>query len=151
MLQPAVVHHTREKGGVSLREVPIPEPRADGVVVRVAAVGVCRSDVTQYLNRQAWRVTLPVVLGHEFAGVVEAVGKDVTSFVAGDRVVAETIAATCGHCSLCRSGQYHLCPRRLEFGCSRDGAMTQHISVPARCLHRVPDGLSLEIAALCEP
>lgn len=151
MPQPAVVQHELAERGVELREVPVPDPAAGSVLLRVGAVGVCGSDVHQYLNEHSWPVNIPVILGHEFAGVVEAVGAGVTEVVPGDRVVSETAAEICGRCALCRTGRYHLCPERKGFGYGRDGAMTQRIDVPARCLHKLPDGLPLETAALCEP
>ena len=151
MSQPAVVHHALVKRGVELREVDVPEVPNDSVLLRVGAVGICGSEVHQYLNEHSWAVNIPVILGHEFAGEIEQVGVNVTEYAPGDRVVSETAASICGRCALCRSGRYHLCPERKGFGYGRDGAMTQRIDVPARCLHRVPDGLPLDQAAMCEP
>ena len=93
----------------------------------------------------------PVVLGHEFSGRVVTVGAKVSGFSSGDRVVSETAAIIDPDSPLTRHGLYNLDPSRKGFGYGVDGAMTRFVRVPARCLHRVPVGLSLRIAALTEP
>lgn len=147
---PAVVQYALEPGGVELRERPTPEPAPGEVVLRVGAVGVCGSDVHQLHGTQSWAVNVPVVLGHEFAGTVAAAPAG-AAFREGDRVVSETAARICGHCALCRSGAYNLCPERLGFGYGADGAMAVEVAVPERCLHPIPDALAWEVAALAEP
>jgi alcohol dehydrogenase/L-iditol 2-dehydrogenase len=136
---------------VELREVSLPEYGEDEVLLRVGAVGVCGSEVHQYHATHSWPVNFPVILGHEFGGTVVAVGSNVNGFREGDRVVSETAAKICGQCIFCRSGQYNVCPNRSGFGYGQDGAMTQFVAVPQRCLHRIPDELPFEIAALTEP
>jgi L-iditol 2-dehydrogenase len=149
---PALVHYALEKGAVELREVPRPTSLAeDEVLLESQAVGVCGSDVHQFHNTQSWRVNVPVILGHEFCGVVAAIGKGVKGFKEGDRVTSETAARICGHCAYCRSGEYNLCPERLGFGYGADGAMAAFVKVPARCLHHLPHSVSFEKAALTEP
>ena len=148
----AVVHYELREGGVELREVPPPPDPGEGeVVLRSEAIGVCGSEVHQYHNSQSWPVNVPVILGHEFSGVVARVGPGVTSFREGDRVVSETAARICGQCAYCRSGEYNLCPRRLGFGYGIDGAMADEVRVPARCLHHLPANVPLTSAALTEP
>lgn len=148
----AVVHYALEMGAVELREWPRPEELADDeVLLKTGAIGVCGSEVHQYHNTHSWRVNVPVVLGHEFSGVVERAGKAVRGFKEGDRVTSETAARICGHCLYCRSGEYNLCPERLGFGYGLDGAMATSVKVPARCLHHLPDAVSFEKAALTEP
>jgi L-iditol 2-dehydrogenase len=151
MKMPAVVHYALQKGGVELREVPVPEPAAREVVLRVAAVGVCGSDVHSYHNTQSWTASVPVVLGHEFCGEVAAVGPGVTAFREGDFVVSETAAEIDEDSPQARSGLYNLDPHRRGFGAARDGAMAHYVRVPVRCLHRVPAGLAPEVAACAEP
>lgn len=132
--------------------MPHPEPPGFGeVVLRVGGVSVCGSDVHQYHNTQSWAVNVPVILGHEFGGTVAAVGSGVHGWREGDRVVSETAAVVCGECALCRTGRYNLCPHRLGFGYGVNGAMAEFVRVPARCLHRIPDSLPFERAALTEP
>ncbi len=148
----AVVHYALKAGAVQLREVPRPADLAeDEVLLATEAVGVCGSEIHQYRNSQSWSVRVPVVLGHEFSGVVAQVGKSVQGFREGDRVTSETAARICGRCAYCRTGEYNLCPERLGFGYGVDGAMADFVKVPARCLHRLPDAVSFDKAALIEP
>ncbi len=148
----AVVHYALEEGAVELREVPKPRDLAeDEVLLHTRAVGVCGSEVHQYHNTQSWPVRVPVVLGHEFSGVVAQLGKSVRGFREGDRVTSETAARVCGRCAYCRTGNYNLCPERLGFGNGVDGGMADFVKVPARCLHALPSSVSFEKAALTEP
>ncbi|MBI1388639.1 MAG: alcohol dehydrogenase catalytic domain-containing protein [bacterium] len=151
MSQPAVVHFALKERSVELRDIDIPAIRSNQVLMRVAAVGVCGTDVHQYLNEHSWPVQLPVVMCHEFSGIIEEVGKRVTEFAPGDRVVSETAAFICGECHFCRTGRYHLCPHRVGFGQGKNGGLTQLVAVPARCLHRVPNSIPMHHAALSEP
>ena len=146
-----VVHYALAPQAVELREIPVPEIGEDEVLLRVGGVSVCGSDVHQYHNSQSWPVRIPVVLGHEFCGTVAQVGSRVKGFREGDRVVSETAATICGQCLYCRTGDYNLCPERSGFGYGTDGAMANYVSVPARCLHHIPDSLPFERAALTEP
>lgn len=148
---PAVVNYAPEPRSVELREVPVPTIGDDDALLRVAAAGVCGSDLHQWLGGASWPVRYPVVLGHEFSGVVEAVGDRVVGFSTGDRVVSETAAVVDPTSPFVRDGRYHLDPERRGFGYGVDGAMTTFVRVPARCLHHVPDGLPLASAALVEP
>jgi L-iditol 2-dehydrogenase len=147
--QPAVVHYALAPLAVELREVPVPDVGEGDVLLEVGAVSVCGSDVHQAHGTHSWKVDVPVVLGHEFAGTVARVGGGVRGFREGDRVVSETAAHICGECLLCRTGRYNLCPSRKGYGL--DGAMAQYVRVPARCLHHVPDTLPFDIACLTEP
>src|SRR2546422_3698888 len=147
----AVVNIEGKPYRVELQEKPQPKIGDSDVLLRVRGVGVCGSDLHQWHATHPWQVNYPVVMGHEFGGEIAAVGKDVRSFKEGDRVVSETAAWICGECAYCRTGLYNLCPRRLGFGYGVDGAMAEYVRVPARCLHRVPDGLAFEDAAMTEP
>ncbi|HEY8149517.1 MAG TPA: alcohol dehydrogenase catalytic domain-containing protein, partial [Vicinamibacteria bacterium] len=146
-----LVQYALQPQAVELRELPIPELDEEDVLLRVGAVSVCGSDVHQYHNQQSWPVNVPVVLGHEFGGVVARVGARVRGFKEGDRVVSETAASICGQCLYCRIGEYNLCPRRSGFGYGTHGAMAEFVRVPERCLHHIPDSLPFERAALTEP
>jgi L-iditol 2-dehydrogenase len=148
----ALVHFALEEGAVELREVPRPDNLGeDELLLASRAVGVCGSDIHQYHNTQSWPVDVPVILGHEFCGVVAIVPKGVTGFKEGDRVTSETAASICGQCLYCRTGEYNLCPRRRGFGYGLNGAMAEFVKVPARCLHHLPDAVTFEKAALIEP
>jgi L-iditol 2-dehydrogenase len=151
MTQAAVVQFALAPLAVELRDVAVPDVADEDVLLRVGAVSVCGSDVHQAYNTHSWPVTIPVVLGHEFAGTVARTGRAVKGFRDGDRVVSETAAEVCGVCSLCRTGRYNLCPRRKGFGYGIDGAMASYVRVPARCLHRIPDSLPFPLACLAEP
>jgi L-iditol 2-dehydrogenase len=146
-----LVQYALQPQAVELRELPVPELGDEDVLLRVGAVSVCGSDVHQYHNQQSWAVNVPVVLGHEFGGVVARVGARVRGFKEGDRVVSETAASICGECLYCRTGEYNLCPRRSGFGYGTHGAMAEFVRVPERCLHHIPDSLPFERAALTEP
>jgi len=147
----AVVNFSPVPYSVELREVARPEPGEDDVVLAVEAVGVCGSDLHQWTGLQSWPVNHPVVLGHEFAGRVAALGRGVRGWSEGDRAVSETAAVIDPNSPLTRAGLYNLDPTRRGFGYGVDGAMTRFVRVPGRCLHRVPDGLAMEQAALTEP
>lgn len=151
MSQSAVVQYALEPMAVELRDIAVPAIGDLDVLLRVGAVSVCGSDVHQCYNTHSWPVNLPVVLGHEFAGTVAQVGRGVTGFREGDRVVSETAAEVCGACMLCRTGRYNLCPTRKGFGYGINGAMASYVKVPARCLHAIPDSLPFELACLAEP
>ncbi len=105
----------------------------------------------QWTSSHSWAVNYPVILGHEFAGVIAAVGSRVEGFSVGDRVTSETAAVIDPRSPMSRSGQYNLDPSRRGFGYGVDGAMTRFVRVPERCLHALPDHLPLEHAALTEP
>ena len=149
--QPAIVNFAPEPHSVELREIPIPEIGDGDVLLEVAAVGVCGSDLHQWSAEHSWPVNYPVTLGHEFAGTIARVGSSVTGFEEGDRVCSETAAVIDSSNPMSRIGRYNLDPTRKGFGYGVDGAMTEKVRVPARCLHRVPDQLPLENAALTEP
>jgi L-iditol 2-dehydrogenase len=150
--QQAVVNFGPEPRSVELREVPIAEIGADDVLLEVAAVGVCGSDLHMWTGQQSWKVNYPCVLGHEFAGRIVERGANVPErWRVNDRVVSETAAVIDPDSPLTRRGLYNLDPGRRGFGAAVDGAMTRFVRVPARILHRVPDSLPLEIAALTEP
>ena len=147
-MQALVYAGPREATG--LRELPVPEAGPGEVVLRVAACGVCGTDIHVWQHGMGGERG-PVVLGHEFAGVVAAVGPGVSGVRIGERVVSETAAHVCGACAYCRSGQYNVCPTRRGFGFGADGAMAGFVRTRPAILHRVPDGLPLALAALTEP
>lgn len=147
----AVVNFAPAHGSVELCEVSLPAIGPDDVLLEVANVGVCGSDLHQWTGDHSWPVNYPVVLGHEFAGTIAAVGADVAGWREGDRVVSETAAIISPDNPMTRRGLYNLDPTRKGFGYGVDGAMTRFVRVPARILHRVPDRLPFEQACLTEP
>ena len=151
MKSAAVVNFSAEPHSVEIREFARPEPGPDDILLAVEAVGVCGSDLHQWTSTHSWKVNSPVVLGHECGGRIAAVGRTEKHWKEGDRVVSETAAVIDPDSPLSREGLYNLDPTRRGFGYGVDGAMTKFVRVPARCLHRVPDGLAMEQAALTEP
>jgi L-iditol 2-dehydrogenase len=148
----AVVQYKLEKDSVEIRDIPKPVAGNGEVIMRVKAVGVCGSDIHQRANKQSWQVNVPVVLGHEFAGLVEELGPSgCEGIMVGDRVTCETSAIICGRCNYCRSGQYQLCRSRKGFGNGTDGAMAEFVKAPVRILHKLPHSVSFEAAAMTEP
>ncbi len=139
----------RGEGLVELRELPEPRPGPGEVLIEVQAASVCGSDVHIYHDRHPYWP--PVVLGHEFAGVVVDTGPGVQGWRPGDRVVSETSTGACGRCFLCRTGNRQICPDKRAPGIGRDGAFARYLVMPAELLHRVPEGLPLEEAAATEP
>ncbi|HYH55684.1 MAG TPA: zinc-binding dehydrogenase [Anseongella sp.] len=151
MKSAAVVNYAPEKGCVEIRELPRPEIGEEEVLLEVANVGVCGSDIHQWNCDHSWPVNYPVVLGHEFAGRIAGTGRRVSGWKEGDRVVSETAAIIDLNNPMSRMGLYNLDPTRKGFGYGVNGAMTRYVSVPARCLHRIPDELLFEHACLTEP
>ncbi|MGD9719704.1 MAG: zinc-binding dehydrogenase [Pirellulales bacterium] len=151
MKSAAVVNFGPEQFNVELRELERPGIGADDVLLEVAAVGVCGSDLHQWTAEHSWPVNYPVVLGHEFAGTVTELGKNVKGWREGDRGVSETAAVIDLDSPLTKQGLYNLDPTRKGFGYGVNGAMTRYVRVPVRCLHHLPDNLPFEKAGLTEP
>ncbi len=151
MKSAGVVNFSSAPHSVEIREVERPTAGPDDVILAVEAVGVCGSDLHQWHGSHSWPVNYPVVLGHEFGGRVAELGAAVRGWKEGDRAVSETAAVIDPNNPMSRSGLYNLDPTRKGFGYGVNGAMTKFVRVPARCLHRVPDSLPMEHAALTEP
>ncbi|HEV3178144.1 MAG TPA: alcohol dehydrogenase catalytic domain-containing protein [Stellaceae bacterium] len=122
--------------------------RDDDVVVRVRSAGLCRTDV--FVADGVIRTRDPLVLGHEFSGVVEAVGAGVSRAKAGDRVAVFPVIA-CGACRECREGRAHLCQRTSMLGLESDGAFAELVKIPECAVFRMPDALPFRHGAYAEP
>ncbi|WP_339272189.1 NAD(P)-dependent alcohol dehydrogenase [Paenibacillus sp. FSL W8-0426] len=142
-----------EPGSIRIEEQPVPEPAPDEVLVKVMAVGVCGSDVHYFEHGRIGRfvVEKPIILGHECAGIIAAVGADVTRLKEGDRVAIEP-GVTCGRCPACKEGRYNLCPD-VQFLATPpvDGAFVQYMTIREDMVFPIPDHLSFEEAAMNEP
>jgi L-iditol 2-dehydrogenase len=103
-----LVNYSKDPHSVELRELPVPEIGEEDVLFHVRAVGICGSDLHQYTGKQSWQVNYPVVLGHEFAGVIAKAGSRVRGFREGDRVVSETAAVLPADSAFVRQGLYNL-------------------------------------------
>lgn len=147
----AVVKYDNVAGATEVREVPVPEIGPDDVLVETAYIGICGSDPHMHHNKVSYKVNVPLILGHEFAGVIAEVGCNVKGWKVGDRVTSETHADFCGKCVMCRTNNYHVCRERKGYGFQIDGAFAKYVRVPSRILHKVPDNVSLKEASLTEP
>lgn len=128
------------------REVPKPEPKADEVLVKIKAAGICHSDV-HYRDGVGSVDKLPITLGHEVAGIVVEVGPNVTRFQKGDRVCVNYMI-TCGKCYYCVKGTEQFCEKGKMIGKSIDGGYAEYISVPSRGIYKLPDSVSFDHAAV---
>jgi L-iditol 2-dehydrogenase len=140
-------------GVVTIEERADPEPGPDEVLVRVAAVGICGSDVHYYRHGRIGRyvVEQPLVLGHESSGTIAALGAGVPTARLGERVAVEP-GVPCRRCDWCKRGRYNLCPLVVFLGTPPvDGALVEYLSVPADFAHPVPDTMTFDDAALVEP
>lgn len=142
---PAAVYQRR--GQVTVEPRPLPEPGPDQVVVQVDYCGVCGSDL--HLIAEGWG-TPGDVMGHEWSGVVVHAGPAVRDLAPGDRVMAAP-GPRCGTCEACRASQPSQCERQEPMTGSFDGAFATHVVRDRAAVMRVPDGLDLRAAALCEP
>jgi L-iditol 2-dehydrogenase len=138
---------------LEIADLPDPTPGHGEVLVRVAACGICGSDVHGYDGSSGRRIP-PIVMGHEAAGTIAAVGESVSGFAEGDRVTFDS-TIFCGACSNCRRGDVNLCDNRQVLGVScaefrRPGAFAEYVAVPSRIVYRLPENLSFYEAAMLE-
>jgi L-iditol 2-dehydrogenase len=145
----AVVKYGKGKGLVDIRDIPEPRCGEDDALIEVRAVSVCGSDLHIFHDTHPYWP--PVVLGHEFSGVIAGVGRNVRGWKTGDRVVSETRTGSCGVCYTCRSGFPQVCEHKRAFGIGINGAYAKYVVGPARLLHRLPDNIAFEVGAMIEP
>ena len=134
-------------------DMPVPAVAADEVLIKVAACGICGSDVHGYDGGSGRRIP-PIVMGHEAAGIIAAVGSDVQGYKAGDRVTFDS-TVYCGKCEFCKRGEVNLCDNRQVMGVScgdyrRHGAFAEFVAVPERILYKLPENFPFEEAAMLE-
>lgn len=134
---------------VEVRDMPAPTPRKGAAKVRMSLCGVCGSDIGIFSGKHP-RAKAPLILGHEFVGVVTELGEGVTAFSPGDRVVAYPLLS-CGECLSCRTGSSHVCRSLGLLGIDRDGGLAESAWVAADVLFKVPEALSGKAAAMIEP
>lgn len=137
-----------EVGKLSLRDVEKPVPGADELLVRVEACGICGTD--RHLFRGEFPSRPPVTPGHEFAGIVEAVGSGVTGFKAGMRVTGDPNIA-CGRCPACHLGRVNLCHNLQAIGIHRNGGFAEYVAVPEKQAFALPLAIEPLHGAFCEP
>ncbi|NIQ40148.1 MAG: alcohol dehydrogenase catalytic domain-containing protein [Proteobacteria bacterium] len=151
VIMQALMKYQNKKGAVQIREINDPVPLDGWVKIGVDSASICGSDIHIYDNTIKIRTRPPVVIGHEFSGVIVETGKNVKSFKVGDRVVSETTIKTCGFCSHCHSGKINMCPNREVLGYYYDGSFAKYLCVPESKLHIIPDNVDFDSAALVEP
>ena len=146
----ALVKYARGEGNVAIRDVDEPRCGDDQVKLEVAFCGICGTDL--HVLHDTFRNFPPVILGHEFAGTVVEVGRNVTNATIGERVTGlGATAVTCGQCTYCRSGYFIFCANRRGMGHGVNGAFTRYVVLRPDQLYRVPADFSLEEASLSEP
>jgi L-iditol 2-dehydrogenase len=138
---------------LEIKDAPVPAPAPDEILVRVAACGICGSDVHGYDGSSGRRIP-PIVMGHEAAGIIEALGGGVTDLHVGERVTFDS-TISCGACEFCARGEVNLCNNRQVLGVScgdyrRAGAFAEFVVVPAHIVYRLPASISFPEAALLE-
>ena len=130
MMKALVKKHAEE--GIWLEEVPVPEYGGNDVLIKIHKTAICGTDIHIY-NWDEWAqktIPVPMTVGHEFAGEIVAVGKNVTSYKVGDIVSGEG-HIVCGHCRNCRGGTQHLCPHTIGVGVNRTGCFAEYLAIPA--------------------
>jgi L-iditol 2-dehydrogenase len=142
-----------EYNRLEMADLPRPTPGPDELLIEIAACGICGSDVHGYDGSTGRRIP-PIVMGHEAAGVVTAVGSEVDRFKLGDRVTFDS-TVYCGACAYCLRGEVNLCNQRQVIGVScgeyrRAGAFAEYLAIPARIAYRLPDNFSFAEAAMLE-
>lgn len=134
--------------GYLVTNTSMPEVNSNDVLIKVKAVGICGTDIPIFDGIR--QVPIPLIPGHEFSGVVEQVGSNVTKFNIGDRVTAGLVI-NCGECIYCKQGLESLCENITETGIHVNGAFAEYVSVPEKTLHILPDDITFELGASIDP
>ncbi len=145
----ALVKTAKGEGLMGLEERPIPKINDDEVLIRVAYSGICGTDI--HILHDQFTYYPPVIIGHEFSGEIVEIGRAVTNFTVGDKVVGEPHNKACGKCYLCRNGHIQNCADKRSIGWGIDGSFATYLAMPEKLLHKIPDNLSLAEAAMAEP
>ena len=145
----AVIKEKKGYDNISYKDVTIPGINDDEVLIKVKAAGICGSDIHIFYDEFPYWP--PVILGHEFSGIIVKVGKNIKRFKVGDRVTSEVQQRVCGICRFCRLGLIHLCSSKRSPGYGIDGAMADFIKLPEPLLHELPENISFIEGAVIEP
>jgi threonine 3-dehydrogenase len=147
----ALLKAKREEG-IWMDDVPVPEVGVHDVMIRIQKSAICGTDVHIY-NWDEWSqktIPVPMVVGHEYFGIVERVGIEVEAFKPGDRVSGEG-HLTCGFCRNCRAGKRHLCRNTKGVGVNRPGSFAEFLVIDAENVYHIPDNISDDLAAIFDP
>jgi threonine 3-dehydrogenase len=148
----ALVKAQRAEGITMVRDAPVPEVGVHDVRIRIRKSAICGTDVHIY-NWDEWSqktIPVPMIVGHEYVGVVDAVGAEVEAFKPGDRVSGEG-HLTCGFCRNCRAGRRHLCRHTVGVGVNRPGSFAEYLVIPATNVYAIPHGIPDDVAAIFDP
>jgi threonine 3-dehydrogenase len=140
------------KRGLWMMDQPVPEIGPNDLLVRIGTTAICGTDLHIY-DWDAWSsetIEVPLIIGHEFMGIVERIGSQVSGFEIGDRVSGEG-HVTCGHCRNCRAGRRHLCRNTRAIGVTRPGAFAEYLSIPAVNAFRLPEAIPDQVGAILDP
>ncbi|WP_349263843.1 L-threonine 3-dehydrogenase [Oligoflexus sp.] len=140
------------KPGLWMEEVPVPELGADDVLIRVTKTAICGTDLHIY-NWDNWAqktIPVPMVTGHEFVGVIEKLGTNVSGYKVGDRVSGEG-HITCGHCRNCRAGARHLCRNTVGVGVNRQGCFAEYLAIPYGNAFKIHESIPDDVASMFDP
>ncbi|WP_026958180.1 L-threonine 3-dehydrogenase [Aliagarivorans taiwanensis] len=140
------------KPGIWMTDEPMPELGHNDLLIKINKTAICGTDVHIY-NWDEWSqktIPVPMVVGHEYAGEVVAIGQEVRGFEVGDRVSGEG-HITCGHCRNCRGGRTHLCRNTVGVGVNRQGSFAEYLVIPAVNAFKLPDEISDDLAAIFDP
>jgi threonine 3-dehydrogenase len=138
--------------GIWLRDITEPEPGPNDVLIRVRKTAICGTDI-HIFNWDEWAartIPVPMAVGHEFSGIIEAIGSEVRGLKPGDRVSGEG-HITCGHCRNCRAGRRHLCMNTSGVGVNRQGCFADYLVIPASNVFKLPDAVTDDIASILDP
>ena len=143
---------TGSEPGAELREVAVPEPGPDEVLIRVKATAICGTDIHIYSWDQyaQERIKPPMIFGHEGCGEVARIGSRVRGYAIGDLIAVET-HIPCGECFQCRTGSQHICERMAIIGVHTDGVFAEHAKIPTSCCWKLPQGTNPDLGAILEP
>ena len=142
----------KSEPGIWLHEEPTPDVGPNDVLIRIKKTAICGTDIHIY-KWDTWSqntIPVPMTVGHEFMGVIEAVGAEVKGMAVGDRVSGEG-HITCGHCRNCRAGKQHLCRNTVGVGVNRQGAFAEYLVIPAVNAFKIPDDIPDSIASIFDP
>ncbi len=145
----ALVKTQKGVGFLELRDVPEPNPGPGEVLIEVKAAGICGTDI--HVKHDRFPYWPPVILGHEFSGEIVKLGPDCKYYKIGERVVGEPHTKHCSVCYLCRTGNVQICASKRSPGWGIDGCFTKYLVMPEQLLHRIPDSMDYDTAALVEP
>lgn len=140
------------KPGLWLDEVPVPEYGPDDVLIKIHKTAICGTDIHIY-NWDEWAsktIPVPMVVGHEYVGVVEAFGKNVQDVKTGELVSGEG-HITCGHCRNCRAGRRHLCPNTLGVGVNRPGCFAEYLVIPVSNIWHCDPNIPKDVLSIYDP